>query len=248
MGSLHPLSNTNILMQVDSMRRHTVFSQLAKAQIQMATTFTSGLSDMLLRDASGSEDCSTVEPSLASRCATARCLWSLMLVLYTLEVCVADHVIVQQSEHITALVAACIELPCRLAGSDILQYSTAPVEEAVLGCSFVRGSKVFAGLYSGSDKLCSQEVKMLHSSALAYARVLGKLADRLCSVSWHAGTVSAGSCFQGVSQAIQQWVESCRSEGEHAPVPTSSEIAVEDGSHGDTEEEQEEIFLLPGLQ
>ena len=168
------------------MRKHTVFSQLAKAQILMAASYTSALSDTLQRQNTEGSPGAAAKPSPALVCATARCMWALALMLHTIEECVVDHVIVQQSAEVDVLVKACVEMRCLFASTNGDMDIKAPVSTGVFGCGFVRGCQVFAGLdvqqaeladaHDGAAQVSTNpeqpRMNMLYRPALTYSQVL----------------------------------------------------------------------------
>lgn len=239
------------------MRKHTVFSQLAKALILMAASYTSALSDLLRKQATGSSQGAAAEPTPALVCATSRCLWALALLLHTIQECVVDHVIVQQYEEVDVLVKACVEMRCNFAViSDHIDVKV-PVGREVFGCAFVRGCKVFAGLDVGqAEPPCDAQVPsspepcihVLHRPAVAYSEVLCKLAQRLSAVNWHSGTASAGGCLNGVSEAIRQFTGQPGSEKQVlVPAEELVEKVSSGESQGDTDE-GDEIVLVPTVK
>lgn len=242
------------------MRKHTVFSQLAKAQILLAASYTAGLSDMLHQQDTGNSPGAAEKPSRTLVCATARCLWALTLMLHTIEECVVDHVIVQQSAEVDVLVKACVEMRCHFARAKGNIDIKAPVGREVFGCGFVRGCQAFArldlhqeepgdapdGAAQSPTNPEQRNINVLHSPALSYSHVLHKFAQRLSAVDWHSGTASAGGCLKGVSEAIRQWTVQPGSETQkQVTAEYRVQSSTSGGSGGDTDEDLDDIVLAP---
>jgi hypothetical protein len=259
------------------MRKHTVFVQLARILVLMAEMYAHAVANLLqkVRDRSmqGGEDF-----SFPATLAAGRYLWSLALMLHTIQECVDDHVLVQEAGAVEALILGCqamydslrIALPGALSMADRAgKVSDAGnVDTDKLGCDYVRGCTVFADLFTGlpsaDQRVCAFTV--LAVPARQVNSTVMQLGLRLSNVSWHQGTACAGKRLVGMSGGILCFVnptadQTRSSKNDRASIGDAQERVLEEVQGGDvqegvleevqggdTEDELDEIVLHPNHQ